>query len=80
MVKNPPAVQEKQVWSLGGEGALEKEMSTHSSILAWEIPWREEPGKLPSMGFQKSRTGLSDERTCKYTHIHTDNKHTNTIL
>ena len=40
--------------------ALEKEMATHSSILAWNIPWTEEPGRLQSMGSQKSRTGLSD--------------------
>ena len=46
MVKNPPAVQETQVQSLGGEDPLEKEMATYSSILAWEIPWTEEPGGL----------------------------------
>ena len=40
--------------------SLEKEMTTHSSILAWEIPWTEEPGRLESMGFQKSQTQLSD--------------------
>ena len=50
MVKNLPAVQETWVWSLGGEGPLEKETATHSSILAWEIPWMEEPGRLQSMG------------------------------
>ena len=43
MVKNLPAVQETQVWSLGQEDPLEKEMTTHSSILAWRIPWTEEP-------------------------------------
>ena len=43
MVKNPPAVQETQVQSLGREGPLEKGMPTHSSILAWRIPWTEEP-------------------------------------
>ena len=43
-VKNPPAMQETQVWSLDQEDALEKEMVTHSSILAWEIPRTEEPG------------------------------------
>ena len=42
-VKNPPAMQETQVRSLGGEDPLEKEQATHSSILAWEIPWTEEP-------------------------------------
>ena len=48
-VKNPPAVQEpqeKQIWSLGQKGSLEKGMPTHSSILAWRIPWTEEPGGL----------------------------------
>ena len=46
MVKNLPANQETQVWSLGREDPLEKEMATHSSILAWEIPWTEEPAGL----------------------------------
>ena len=46
MVKNPPAMQETQVPSLGQEDALEKEMATHSSILAWGIPWTEELGRL----------------------------------
>ena len=50
MVKNLPAVGETEVQSLGQEDPLEKEMATHSSILAWEIPWTEEPGGLPSMG------------------------------
>ena len=45
-VKNPPAVEETWVWSLGQEDPLEKEMATHSSILVWEILWTEEPGKL----------------------------------
>ena len=46
MVKNPPAVQETQVLSLSQEGPLEKGFATHSSILAWRIPWTEEPGWL----------------------------------
>ena len=46
MVKNPPTIQETWVRSLGWEDPLEKEMSTHSSILAWRIPWTEEPGRL----------------------------------
>ena len=46
VVKNPPAKQETQVQSLGQEDPLEKEMATHSSILAWEILWTEEPGRL----------------------------------
>ena len=45
-VKNLPAVQESQVQSLGWEDPLEKEMATHSSILAWKIPWTEKPGGL----------------------------------
>ena len=52
MVKNLPAIQEAQVQSLGWEDLLEKEMATHSSILAWEIQWTEEPGMLQSMEFQ----------------------------
>ena len=55
MVKNPPAVQEIQVWSLGQEDALEEEMATHSSTLTWEMPWTEEPGRLQSMGLQRVR-------------------------
>ena len=46
-------MQDTQVWSLGQEDPLEKEMATHSSILAWEISWTEEPGRLQSMGFQE---------------------------
>ena len=53
-------MQETRVQSLGQEDPLEKEMATHSSILAWEIPWTEEPDTLQSMGSQKSRTGLSN--------------------
>ena len=52
MVKNLPAMQSTQVQSLGWEDPLEKEMATHSSILAWEIPWTEKPGGLQSMGSQ----------------------------
>ena len=52
-VKNPPAVQETQVQSLGQEDPLESEMATHSSILAWKIPGSEEPGKLQFMGLQR---------------------------
>ena len=53
MVKNIPARQEMQVQSLGQEDPLEKEMAIHSSILAWEIPWTEEPGGLQSMGSER---------------------------
>ena len=49
MVKNPPAMQETQVSYLGREDSLEEGMATYSSILAWEIPWTEEPGSLQSM-------------------------------
>ena len=56
MVKNLPAMQETQVLSLSREDPLEKEMATHSSILAWRIPWTEEPGRLKSMGSQQSDT------------------------
>ena len=52
-VKNPPAVWETWVRSLGWEGLLEKGTATHSSILAWRIPWAEEPGRLYSMGLQR---------------------------
>ena len=53
-VKNLPAVRETQVQSLRWEDPLEKEMTTHSSILIWEIPWTEEPGGLQSMGLQRT--------------------------
>ena len=56
MVKNPSAMQETQVQSLGWENSLEKEMATHSSILAWEIPWTEKLGGLQFMGMGKSWT------------------------
>ena len=53
VVKNLPAMQKTQVRSLGWEDPLEEEMATYSSILAWEIPWTEEPGGLQSMGSQR---------------------------
>ena len=53
-------MQETRVWSLGQEDPLEKEMATHSSILAWGIPWAEEPGRLQSMMLRESRTQLRD--------------------
>ena len=53
-------MQEMRVPSLVREGLLEKEMTTHSSILAWEIPWTEEPGGLQSMGLQKSQTQVNN--------------------
>ena len=59
-VENLPAMQEVQVRSLGQGDPLEEKMATHSSILAWKIPWTEEPGGLQSMGLQKSQTKLND--------------------
>ena len=58
MVKNLLAKQEKQVRSLGQEDPLEKERATHSSILAWRIPWTEDPGGLQSVGLQRVRHDL----------------------
>ena len=55
MVKNLPAMQEARVWSLCWDYPLEKGMATHSSTLAWRIPWTEEPGRLQSMGLQRVR-------------------------
>ena len=55
MVKILPAMQEIQIQSLGQEDPLEKGMATHSSILAWRIPWTEEPSGLQSMGSQRVR-------------------------
>ena len=52
-LKRLPTMPETQVWSLGLEDPLEKEMATHSSILAWRIPWTEEPGRLQSTGLQR---------------------------
>ena len=62
VVKNPPAMQEMWVGSLDWEDPLEKGMATHSSIFAWRIPWTEEPGRLQSMGLQKSQIGHSDQK------------------
>ena len=55
MVENLPAIQEAQIQSLSQEDHLEEGMATHSSILAWRIPWTEEPGRLQSMGSQSVR-------------------------
>ena len=65
MVKCLPALREIWIRSLGREDPLEKELATHSSILAWKIPWMEEPGGLQSTGSQ--RVGLSDYQF----HFHT---------
>ena len=62
-VKNPPEMQETWVRSLGREDPLEEDVATHSSILAWKIPWTEESGGLPSIGSLKSWTRLDDSTT-----------------
>ena len=59
-VKNLCAMQETQVQSLGWEDPLEKEVATHSSLLAWRIPWTKEPGGLQSMGSQRVKCNLLD--------------------
>ena len=61
-IKNPPAMQETWVQSLGQEDPLEKGMATHSSILVWRIPWTEEPGRLQSMGLQRVGHDQETER------------------
>ena len=64
VVKNPPAIAgDSQVRSLGQEDTLEKEMATHYSILAWEITWTEEPGRLQVHGVAKSQIQLSESTT-----------------
>ena len=60
MVKQLPVMRETQVRSLGWEDPREKQMATHSSILAWRIPWIEEPGRLQFTGAAKSQTQMSD--------------------
>ena len=60
MVKRLPTMRETWVQSLGWEDLLEKEMAPHSSILAWKLPWTEEPIRLQSIGVTKSQTRLSD--------------------
>ena len=67
MVKNLPAEQEMQVRSWGQEDPLEEGMATYSSILAWRIPWTEEPGRLQSMGSLESDT---TERLPFHSHFH----------
>ena len=60
MAKHLPAMQETWVRSLDWEDPLQKEMETHTSNLAWKIPWKEEPGRLQSMGSQRVRHDYSD--------------------
>ena len=62
MVKHPPAMQKTWLQSLGGEDSLEKEMATHSSVLAWEIPWTEKPGGLQSVGLRRARRDIVTEQ------------------
>ena len=70
LVKNLPVVQETQVQFLGYDNALEKEMATHSLVLAWRIPWTEEPGGLQSMGSQRVGHDLATKPTNLYVDIH----------
>ena len=67
MIKNLPAIQEPWVRSLGWEDLLEEKMATHSSILAWKIPWTEKPGGLQSTGCKESGT---TEHTYTHTRVH----------
>ena len=67
MVKNPPAVKEAWVQSLGWEDPLEEGMATNSSILAWRIPWTEEPGSLQSMGSTRVGYDLATQPTNQLT-------------
>ena len=66
MVKRLPTMQETRVQSLGQEDPLKKEMATHSSILAWKIPWTEEPGRLQAMGLQRVGQDLMTEQQQSY--------------
>jgi len=68
-MKNPPAIQETWVRFLGREDPLKKEMATHSSILAWRIPWTEEPGGLQFTGSQESDTNKRLKRVSIYSGI-----------
>ena len=65
MVGNLPAMPETQVQNLGGEDPLEKEMATRSSILAWKIPWMEDPGGLQSIELQRVRHDIATELSLK---------------
>ena len=71
-IKSLPAVWETQVRSLDQEDPLEKEITTHSTILAWRIPWMEETGRLRSVGSQRVRHDRTTSQTymCEYIHIH----------
>ena len=71
-VMNPPATQETWIWSLGRENPLEKGMATHFIILAWRIPWTEEPGGLSPWGWKEldMTERLTHTHTCTHTHTH----------
>ena len=71
LVKNLPAMQETQFQSLGREDPLEKEWVTHSSILAWRIPWTEEPSRLQSMGLQRVRHNCATNSLFHFSYTHT---------
>ena len=71
MVKNLPTMQETWVQSLGQEDHLEKERATHSSILAWEIPWTVEPGGPQSMGLQRIKYNLATKQQQQQIFKHT---------
>ena len=69
LVKNPPIMQETQkmqIWSLGWEDPLEEKMATHSSILAWRIPWTEKPGGLQSIGCKELDNNLATNQQQQY--------------
>ena len=70
MVKNLPSMQKTWVRFLGWEDTLKKEIATHSSILAWRIPWTEEPGRLQSMGLQRIRHNQTTNTLQKRSYRH----------
>ena len=78
-VKNLPVMQETEVWFLGWEDNLEEEMATHSSTLAWKIPWTEEPGGLQSMMLQRVGHDRPRARARTHTHTHT-HTHSNSLV
>ena len=67
--KNPPAMQETRILSLGGEDLLEKEMSTHSTVLAWKIPWGEEPGMLHTVHGVAESDLTATEQACNQAYL-----------
>ena len=74
-VKNPPAMQETQVWSLGCEDLLQKRMTTHSGILAWRISWTEESGRLQSMESQRVGSNWATDTYFYYYYISSTSEH-----